>query len=151
MSKQKINILNRKARYEYQLEKSFVAGIELTGSEIKSIRLSNANINEAYCYFKGNELFVKDMYIAEYEQAFTGQQHEPKRDRKLLLNREELDKIKKKLDTKGYTVVATKLFLNGKGWAKLEIHLGKGKKLVDKRNTIKERDIDRESARKIKE
>jgi len=151
MSKNNIKIVNRKARYEYQLEKSFVAGIQLTGSEIKSIRLANANLNEAYCYFKGDELFVKDMYIAEYEQAYQNEQHETKRDRKLLLNRVELDKIKKKIESKGYTVVATKLFLNAKGLAKLEIYLAVGKKLFDKRKAIKERDIDRESARKIKE
>lgn len=150
MAKQKLNIVNRKARYEYQLDKSYTAGIQLTGSEIKSIRQSNVNINDAYCYFKGNELFVKNMYIGEYEQAFAGQQHEPRRERKLLLNREELDKIKKKLDTKGFTIVTIRLFLNNKGWAKLEVSTAKGKKLVDKRNTIKERDIDRESQRKIK-
>lgn len=151
MSKQKVTILNRKARFEYHLDKSYTAGIKLTGSEIKSLRLSNANINEAYCYFKNNELFVKDMYIAEYEQAYIGQQHEAKRDRKLLLNREELDKIKKKLETKGYTVIPTKLFINNEGLAKLEIFLAKGKKLYDKREATKERDLKRESARKIKE
>jgi SsrA-binding protein len=145
-----INIVNRKARYEFQVGETYTAGLQLMGSEIKSIRENNANLNEAYCYFKGNELFVKDMFIAEYEQAYKDKQHEPKRDRKLLLNRNELDKIKKKVETKGFTVVALRLFINKKGLAKLEIAVAKGKKLVDKRNTIKDRDLKRESARKIK-
>lgn len=151
MSRQKLNIVNRKARHEYELGKTFVAGLILTGSEIKSLRLNNANINNSYCYFRGDELFVKDMHIAEYEQSFIGEQHVPNRDRKLLLNKEEIKTIKKKLETKGFTIVSTRIFLSSKGWAKLEIALAKGKKLVDKRNALKERDIDRESQRKIKE
>ena len=140
MSKPKPNIVNRKARYEYHLDKTFVAGLQLLGSEIKSIREHDVNINDAYCYFKGNELYVKNMYIKEYDQAYKGQNHEPRRERKLLLNRSELDKIKKKLETKGYTIVALKLFINKKGWAKLEIALGKGKKLYDKKDAIQKRE-----------
>jgi len=147
---QKIHIVNRKARYDYNLEKSIVAGIKLLGSEIKSIRDGNVNINNAYCYFIGNELFVKNMHIKEYEQAYIGQNHEPIRERKLLLNRIELDKLKKKIEIKGYTIVPLKLFINKKGWAKLEIALAKGKNTVDKRETIKKRDITKTENRKIK-
>ncbi len=150
MEKNNVNILNRKARFEFQLTDTYIAGIKLTGSEIKSIRENNANLNEAYCFFKGDELYVKDMFIAEYELAYKDTQHEVKRDRKLLLNRNELDKIKKKTEIKGFTVVATRLFINKKGLAKLEIAIGKGKKTLDKRNTIKDRDIEREASRKIK-
>lgn len=147
---QKLNIVNRKARYEFQLEKVYTAGIILTSTEIKSIRLSNVNINDAYCYFKGDELFVKNMYVGEYEQAFDNKQHDMRRERKLLLNREELDKIKRKLEIKGFTIVVTKLFLSDKGWVKLEVATAKGKKLFDKRQTTKEREVDRELQRKIK-
>jgi len=120
--KSKINIKNKKARFEFHIDKTYIAGIKLLGSEIKSIRDGKVSINEAYCYFNGNELFVKNMHIAEFKQANI-YNHDPLRERKLLLNRIELNRIKKSLDTKGTTVVITKLFINEKGLAKVEIAL----------------------------
>lgn len=138
-----VNIQNKKARFEYELLDKFVAGLQLTGTEIKSIRLSKASIAESFCSFKKDELFIVGMNIEEY--AFgTYSNHQPKRDRKLLLNRLELDKIQKKLKDVGLTVVPLRLFLNEKGWAKIEIAVAKGKKLHDKRNSIKDKDIQRD-------
>lgn len=141
-----VNIQNKKARFEYQLLDKFVAGLQLTGTEIKSIRLSKASIAESYCTFKDNELYIIGMNIEEYSHG-TYANHQPKRDRKLLLNRQELNKIQKKLNDVGLTVVPLKLFLNDKGWAKLDIAVAKGKKLHDKRHTIKDRDIQRDMNR----
>ena len=141
-----VNIQNKKARFEYQLLDKFVAGLQLTGTEIKSIRLSKASIAESYCTFKANELFIIGMNIEEYSHG-TYANHQPKRDRKLLLNRQELNKIQKKLNDVGLTVVPLKLFLDDKGWAKLDIAVAKGKKLHDKRHTIKDRDIQRDMDR----
>ncbi len=141
-----VNIQNKKARFEYQLLDKFVAGLQLTGTEIKSIRLSKASITESYCTFKEDELFIIGMNIEEYSHG-TYANHQPKRDRKLLLNRQELNKIQKKLNDVGLTVVPLKLFLNEKGWAKLDIAVAKGKKLHDKRHTIKDRDIQRDMDR----
>lgn len=138
-----VNIQNKKARFEYELLDKFVAGLQLTGTEIKSIRLSKATIAESFCYFKGDELFIVGMNIEEYSHG-TNANHQPKRDRKLLLNRQELDKIQKKLKDVGLTIVPLKLFLNEKGWAKVEIAVAKGKKLHDKRNTLKDKDIQRD-------
>lgn len=141
-----INIQNKKARFEYELLDKFVAGLQLTGTEIKSIRLSKASIAESFCSFKKDELFIVGMNIEEY--AFgTYSNHQPKRDRKLLLNRLELDKIQKKLKDVGLTVVPLRLFLSEKGWAKIEIAVAKGKKLHDKRNSIKDKDIQRDIER----
>ncbi|MGC6469802.1 MAG: SsrA-binding protein SmpB [Flavobacteriales bacterium] len=138
-----VNIQNKKARFEYELLDKFVAGLQLTGTEIKSIRLSKASIAESFCSFKKDELFIVGMNIEEY--AFgTYSNHQPKRDRKLLLNRLELDKIQKKLKDVGLTVVPLRLFLSEKGWAKIEIAVAKGKKLHDKRNSIKDKDIQRD-------
>ncbi len=139
----KINIRNKKAGFEYFLLEKFIAGIVLTGTEIKSIRAGKASINEGYCAFVGDELFVKNMHIAEYEYG-TYNNHEPKRDRKLLLNARELRKLKTKLAEKGLTLIPTFLFINERGLAKLEIALGKGKKLYDKRETLKKKDVQRE-------
>ena len=141
-----VNIQNKKARFEYQLLDKFVAGLQLTGTEIKSIRLSKASIAESYCTFKDNELYIIGMNIEEYSHG-TYANHQPKRDRKLLLNRQELNKIQKKLNDVGLTVVPLKLFLDDKGWAKLDIAVAKGKKLHDKRHTIKDRDIQRDMDR----
>lgn len=138
-----VNIQNKKARFEYELLDKFVAGLQLTGTEIKSIRLSKATIAESFCSFKGDELFIVGMNIEEYSHG-TYANHQPKRDRKLLLNRQELDKIQKKLKDVGLTIVPLKLFLNEKGWAKVEIAVAKGKKLHDKRNTLKDKDIQRD-------
>lgn len=142
----KINIKNRKASFEYQYISNFTAGISLKGTEIKSIRNNKANISDAYCIFIERELFVKNLHISEYPNSgYTN--HEPKRDRKLLLNRKELDKISSKVKEKGNSVIPIRLFINEKGKAKLEIALAKGKKIYDKRASIKEKDIKKEIQR----
>lgn len=145
----KIIAKNKKAGFEFLFIEKFTAGIVLTGTEIKSIRTGKANISDAYCVFEKNELYVRNMHIAEYEYG-TIYNHEPKKDRKLLLNARELKKIRSKHVEKGITIVPILLFINEKGLAKLEIALAKGKKLYDKRETIKGRDVIRESDRKIK-
>ena len=143
-----INIKNKRARYEYQIMDTFNAGIQLSGTEIKSIRLGKATITESFCSFNGDELWIRGMHIAEYEFG-TYSNHEPKRERKLLLNRQELDKLQKKLKNQGLTIIPLRLFVTQKGWAKLEIALAKGKKLYDKRESLKKkntrRDIERAS------
>ena len=141
-----INIKNRKASFEYQFIDKYMAGIQLMGSEIKSIREGKANLQEGYCTFIDNELYVKNLHITPYKQA-THTNHEPKRDRKLLLHRKELDKLISKHEEKGLTIVPTRLFINDKGLAKLEIALAKGKKLYDKREDIKEKDLKRDLQR----
>jgi len=143
---QKVQIKNKKAGFGFFLIEKFIAGIVLTGTEIKSIRAGKASINEAYCAFNENELFVRNMHIAEYEYG-TYNNHDPKRERKLLLTARELRKLKTKLNEKGLTLVPTFLFINDKGLAKLEVALAKGKKLHDKRETIKQKDIQRENER----
>jgi len=144
-----INIKNKKAFFEYQIIDKFIAGIELKGTEIKSIREGKATITEGYCFFKSNELWIKGMHITEYKLG-TYANHEPKRERKLLLNNQELNKISKKIQDQGITIVPLRLFISKKGWAKIEISTAKGKKLHDKRNTIKERDIKRDIERERK-
>ena len=144
-----VNIKNKKASFEYFLMEKFIAGIQLTGTEIKSIRESKASIAEAYCLFINGELFIRNMNISEYTYG-TYNNHEPKRDRKLLLTKRELRKLNNNLKQQGTTVVPTLLFLNEKGLAKLEIALAKGKKLYDKRETIKGKDIQREMDRERK-
>jgi len=134
-----IKIRNRKAAYEYFLVDKYVAGIQLTGTEIKSIRLGKVSLAEAYCSFKGHELFVVNMNIAEYKFGSI-YNHQPKRDRKLLLTRRELKKIAIKVKEKGYTLIPTLMFINEKGLAKLEFAVARGKKLYDKRETIKHKD-----------
>ena len=138
--KVKINIQNRKARYEYILLDNFTAGIALTGTEIKSIRNNQANLSNSYCLFNNNELFVKDLHIKEYDNGGY-KNHEPKRTRKLLLNKKELSKILTKVKEKGNSIIPTRLFINEKGKAKLDISLAKGKKIFDKREKIKEKDL----------
>ena len=144
-----VNIQNKRARFEYTLLDKYVAGLQLSGTEIKSIRNSKANLSDSFCSFKEDELFIVGMHIDEYEFGNYAN-HQPKRDRKLLLNRQELDKIRKKLKDVGLTIVPLRLFINDEGWAKLEIAVAKGKKLHDKRNTLKDRDIQRDIDRASK-
>ena len=134
-----INIKNRKASFEFSFLEKYTAGIQLTGTEIKSIRNGKASIGEAYCVFIKEELWVRNMHIDEYTQG-TYYNHAPKRDRKLLLNKSELRKLELKIKDKGLTIIPLALFINSKGFAKLEIALAKGKKLFDKRDDIKKRD-----------
>jgi len=136
----KVKILNKKAKFEYYLHDHYVAGIVLSGSEIKSIRNSKVSIKESFCKFIENELFIINMNIQKYE--FSNSEHyNPKRDRKLLLNKKELSKIKKTKDQKGNSIIPIKLFINEKGYAKIEICTATGKKLYDKRQVLKEKDI----------
>jgi SsrA-binding protein len=139
----KINIKNKKASFEFFLLEKFICGLVLTGTEIKSVRSGKVSLNEAYCAFIDDELFVRNMNISEYEYG-TYNNHEPKRDRKLLLTRRELRKLKSKLEEKGLTLIPTFLFINERGLAKIEIALAKGKKLYDKRETLKQKDVQRE-------
>ena len=141
-----INIKNKKASFEFELLDFYTAGIILTGTEIKSIRHGKANLSDSYCVFEQNELFVKNLHISEYTYG-THYNHEPKRDRKLLLNRQELNKLDKKLKEKGLTIVPVRLFIDDKGLAKLEIALAKGKKIYDKRQDLKKKDDKREMDR----
>lgn len=143
----KINIQNKKARFDFEILNKFTAGIQLTGTEIKSIRQSKARITESFCEFNDRgELFIVNMYIEEY--AFGHHfNHNSTTERKLLLNKRELRNLKKDVDTKGNTIVPLRLFLNENGWAKLDIALAKGKKTHDKRETIKDRDNKRNLAR----
>ena len=144
-----INIENRKARFEYELLDKYEAGIKLTGSEIKSLRNGNANIGESFCFISNGEMFIKNMYIAQYTEAsYTN--HDERRDRKLLLHKSEIRKISEKMKNQSLTIVATKLFINKKGIAKLNIAVSRGKKTHDKRNTIRERDMTRDMDRKLK-
>ena len=142
-----INIQNKKARFEFEILDKLVAGIQLTGTEIKSIRQSKARITESFCEFnERGELFVINMYIEEYMYGHQFN-HNPKSERRLLLNKRELRSLKKDVEAKGNTIVPLKLFINENGYAKLEIALAKGKKTHDKREVIKDRDSKRDLAR----
>ena len=139
----KINIQNKKARFEYEILDKYIAGIQLTGTEIKSIRQSKARINESFCEFnERGELFIVNMYIQEYMFGHHFNNN-PKSERRLLLNKRELRSLKKDVEAKGNTIVPLKLFINDRGFAKLEIALAKGKQTHDKRNVIKDRDSKR--------
>jgi SsrA-binding protein len=140
---QNIHIKNKRASFEYEFLEKYVAGIQLFGTEIKSIREGKANLTDAYCYFRGGELWVQGMHIAEYWWG-TCNNHDPKRERKLLLTRKELNKLERKSQDKGLTIIAIQMFLNERGFAKLEIALARGKKLYDKRQDIKNKDAKRE-------
>ena len=137
------NIKNRKASFEYEFLDVYVAGIMLKGTEIKSIREGKASLTEAYCYFKNGELYIKQMHISPYSLA-AHYNHEPVRDRKLLLSKKELNKLEGKSAEKGLSIIPTRLFINDRGLAKLEIALARGKKIHDKRQNIKEKDAKRD-------
>jgi SsrA-binding protein len=149
MASKEVSIKNKRARFEYHLLDTFTAGIQLVGTEIKSIRNSKASILEAFCVFERGEVWIRNMTITEYENG-SFYNHKPKSDRKLLLNRKEIDKIEKFLKVKGNTIIPLKLFLSEKGWAKINIALAQGKKLHDKRNDLKEKDDKREMERALK-
>lgn len=141
-----INIKNRKAEFEYILVTSFTAGIVLTGTEIKSIRAGKVNLTDSYCSFINGELWAHNIHISEYANG-SYNNHEPKRDRKLLLNRKELKKLQSKLNDRGMTIIPTRMWINENGYAKLDIALARGKKMFDKRESIKEKDQRRAAAR----
>lgn len=149
MAKNEVNIRNKRARFEYHLSDTFTAGMQLRGTEIKSIRSSKASILEAYCIFHEGEVWIRNMSITEYENG-SFYNHKPKSDRKLLLNRKEINKIERFLKVKGNTLIPLKLFLSEKGWAKIEIACAQGKKLHDKRNDLKEKDDKRDMERAMK-
>ncbi|MFN8415091.1 MAG: SsrA-binding protein SmpB [Cytophagaceae bacterium] len=138
-----ISIKNKKASFEYEFIDTYTAGIVLKGTEIKSIRQGKASIAEGYCFFEKGELWIKGMNISVYDKG-TYNNHEPLRARKLLLNKDELDKLERKSEEKGLTIIPLKLFSTSRGFVKLDIALARGKKLHDKRASIKEKDIKRE-------
>ena len=140
--KNNINIKNRKAKFEYELLDKYVAGIKLAGTEIKAIRMGKASITESFCEFQNHELFVINMHVEEYSHA-THFNHNPKSERKLLMQRRELKKLEKEVKNSGLTIIPLRLFINERGIAKLQIALARGKKLYDKRDTIKDRDSKR--------
>lgn len=139
-------IRNKRATFEFEIIEKFIAGIVLTGTEIKSIRMGKANFLDAYCHFVNGELWVKGLNISEYDWG-TYNNHDPRQERKLLLNRKELNKLSRLSQEKGLTIVALKLFINDNGYAKLEIAIARGKKTHDKRENLKEKDAKREMDR----
>ena len=142
-------IRNRSAFHEFFIEDTYTAGIVLVGTEVKALRAGKASFNDSYCIFHKGELYIKSLHISEYSFGTT-QKHEPLQERKLLLNKRELKKMEAKMTEKGYTIVPLKIFFNEKNLVKIEIGLGKGKKLHDKRETIRKRDTEREMKRYIK-
>jgi SsrA-binding protein len=141
-----LELNNRKAYYEYFFEATYTAGLVLAGTEIKSLRAGKASFNDSYCLFEKGELYVKSLHISEY--AFgTYTNHEPLQERKLLLTKRELKKLEAQSREKGYSIIPLKIFINENGLAKMEIGLGKGKKNYDKRETIKQRESDRDVKR----
>ena len=143
---QKINIKNRKAGFDYEFIEKYVAGIVLLGTEIKSIRNGKAGLSDSYCHFISGELYVKNLHIAEYDFG-THNNHEVRRERKLLLNKKELVKLERKTKETGLTIIPTRMFLTERGLVKLEIALARGKQKHDKRETLKRKDHDREMDR----
>ncbi len=141
-------IVNRKARRDFHVEKSFEAGIVLKGTEVKSLRQGNANFTDAFAYMKDGEVWLKDMYIKEFDQG-SYNNHDTRRDRKLLLNKEEIRKLDKNVNQQGYTLVPLKLYFK-KGKAKIELALAKGKKQFDKRADMAEKDMKRQMERRVK-
>ncbi|MEC5144330.1 SsrA-binding protein SmpB [Chitinophaga sp. 212800010-3] len=140
---------NRSAYYEYAIEDKYVAGMVLLGTEIKSIRAGKVSFNDSFCYFNKGELYVRSLHIAHYSHG-TSFNHDPLRERKLLLTKRELRKIENRLKDRGYTIIPLRIFVSDKGLAKMEIGVGRGKKLHDKRDSIKQREADRELRRQYK-
>lgn len=146
MSQSRINIRNKRSTFDYELIERFSAGIQLAGTEIKSIRLGKASLVDSYCFFVKGELWLKGMRVSEYFYG-TYNNHQPERERKLLLQKKELQKLERKTKESGLTIIPVRLFLNERGFAKIEIALAKGKKQHDKRETLKEKDASREMDR----
>jgi SsrA-binding protein len=144
-----VNIRNKRATFDYEILEEYIAGIVLVGTEIKSLRLGKASLVDSYCYFERNELWIRNVNIAEYTWG-TCNNHVPKRDRKLLLNRKELNKLQRSLQDRGLTVVGLRIFLNDRGLAKVTIGLARGRKAYDKREYIKENDAKREMDKALK-
>lgn len=142
----RINIRNKKAYFDYEILDKLVAGMQLSGTEIKSIRMGKASLSDSFCLFRENELWVTNMRISAYDHG-SYNNHEPYRDRKLLLNRKELNKLEKQTREKGLTIIALRVFINENGYAKLEIALAKGMKKYDKREAIKKKDMKRDMER----
>ena len=149
MKKTSINIQNRKAHFEYDLLDEYTAGLVLLGTEIKSIRGGRAFIVESFCQIKDGELYIINMYIAEY-QFGTHKNHDSRRERKLLLKNYELRKLKRKLKESSLTIIPKRLFINEKGFAKLQIFLARGKKIYDKRNSIRKKEMEVQRASALK-
>jgi SsrA-binding protein len=149
MQQPSVNIKNKRATFDYELVETFVAGIVLTGTEIKSLRLGKASLVDTYCFFEKGELWVRNMHIAEYFYG-TYNNHNARRDRKLLLNRKELHKLLRLTRETGFTIIPIRLFINEKGLAKLVIAAAKGKKEYDKRQSLKEKEDKRDMDRMFK-
>lgn len=143
------DIKNRSAYHDYFIDDKYDAGMVLTGTEVKSLRDGRASFNDSYCFFNKGELFIRSLHIAEYSHG-TVNNHDPVRERKLLLKKRELQKLEAKIKEKGYSIIPLRIFFNERGFVKMEIGLGKGKKQYDKRETIKQRDTDRELKRYLK-
>ena len=141
-----IAIVNRRAKFEYHFDSKYEAGIQLTGTEVKSIRAGQANLSDAYCIFEDGELYVVSMFIAEYKYA-NQFNHDTRRKRKLLLKKKQLQKLEKKIKERGFTIVPYRLYFNDRNFVKVEIALAQGKKAFDKRQSIKEKDAKRDLAR----
>ena len=146
MKKNIIEILNKKSKFSYQLIDYYTAGLQLKGSEIKSIRNKDVNIKDSYCFLIEGEIWAKNIHVSKYKQDSTDS-HNPNRDKKLLLNKSEIKKLTKFIQEKGMAIIPTKLFVNLKGLAKIEIAIAKGKKIYDKREDIKKRDVQKDIQR----
>ncbi len=144
--KKNVNIVNRRASYEYEFLSKYTAGIMLRGTEIKAIREGNVNMQDGFCTFQQNELWLHQVTISKYTEG-TYNNHEPTRPRKLLLNKKELNQLSKKSEEQGLTIIPLRFFINDRGFAKVDIALARGKKNYDKREDIKERDVKREMQR----
>jgi len=144
-----MKIQNRKAKFNYEFIEKKVAGIVLTGTEIKSIRAGKISFTDSYCFFENDEIWLKNLHISEYTEG-TYHNHEPKRDRKLLLKKQQLKKFQKKMNEGGLTIIPTQIFINSKGLAKIEIALSRGKKAFDKKESIKNKDIEKDTNRELK-